>query len=504
MKISNTLIVTLIIALGLFLRVYKFDIPLVEFYPTRQVQTANITRNLIEDHFNFLYPRVDYFGPEHKYLLIEFPGYNMIVALVSSTLGKFEDWHGRIVSIASYVLSAVFLFLLVSKLFSKTIAAYSVAFFTFSPLNILTSRAFQPDQMMLFSAIATLYFLYSWLLKNKKIYLLIAALFFSWALLLKITVAVFMLPVFYYIFLKKDRKIVSFKFIFFFILSSIPAFLWYRHGYNFSVNIDSFSASAYRLINWFDPSLYFNYQYYANIFGFELNLALMPIGLLLFGLGLLLRPKKNIAFIYSWLTGIVLYFLIFNRHVMSHEYYHLPFLPIACIFMAIATDRILNMVVSSTPAVIKNRNLVTILFFLIFLASTLPVTIQRAYKPIERFSSVKDAGDQVERLTNPQDLVVGSMDGGSTLVYYSNRKGWSFNVDREKIKVHLEFIKDKDQKVQNAIEELEDLRGQGAKVFASGSKDQFLSNKSFSDYMYANYKVLKDNNKYVIFDLMKN
>ncbi|MBI3342079.1 glycosyltransferase family 39 protein [Candidatus Curtissbacteria bacterium] len=503
MKTSRTLIVAFIIAFGLLQRVYKIDLPLVDFYPTRQIQTANITKNLIEDKFNFLYPRVDYYGPQHKYYLIEFPGYNLVVAYLSTILGSFGDWQGRIVSIASYAFATLFLFLLISKLLGKTIATYSVAFFTFSPLSVLTSRAFQPDEMMLFSAIASLYFLHKWLLANKFIYLLVAAVLFSWAVLLKITAAVFLFPVFYYIFFQKDRKIVNFKFFFFLILSFVPAFLWYRHSYIFSVKIDSFFASDYRLVNWFDPSLYVSYPYYSNIFGFELNLVLLPIGLLLLTLGLLLKPKKNFGFIYSWLSGVILYFVVFNRHVMSHEYYHLPFLPIASIFMAIASESIINMVVSSRTAVIRNRIFATTLFFFIYLISTLPITMQRAYRPIERFSFVKDAAGSLEKLTKPDDLIVGSMDGGPALVYYSNRKGWSFNVDREKIKEHFEFIKIEDTQVSSAIEELEDRRRLGAKVFASGNKSQFISNKFFSEYMYSNYKVLEDNDKFIIFDLSK-
>src|SRR3989344_9134723 len=109
---SATLFV--IFGMGLVLRIWNLDIPLIEFYPTRQVQTAEITQNLIKDNFNFLNPRVDYYGPQNIYYLYEFPGYNLVVASVHKLFGNVNDINGRIVSIFSYLIATIFLYKIAS------------------------------------------------------------------------------------------------------------------------------------------------------------------------------------------------------------------------------------------------------------------------------------------------------------------------------------------------------------------------------------------------------
>ena len=52
-----------IILIGLTIRLWKIDIPLLEFNPSRQIQTAEITRNLYREGFKVLTPSVHYLGP---------------------------------------------------------------------------------------------------------------------------------------------------------------------------------------------------------------------------------------------------------------------------------------------------------------------------------------------------------------------------------------------------------------------------------------------------------
>src|SRR3989344_9587910 len=175
-----------IILIGLIIRVWNLDLPLLEFYPTRQVQTAEITQNLLKDNFNFLYPRVDYFGPQNIYYLYEFPGYNLVVASVHKLLGNVNDINGRIVSIFSYLIATIFLYKITSGLFNKQIGLIAILFFSLSPLNILTSRSFQPEEMMLASSLGALYYLIKWERSGSRKFLLFSCLFLAWVILIKI------------------------------------------------------------------------------------------------------------------------------------------------------------------------------------------------------------------------------------------------------------------------------------------------------------------------------
>src|SRR5216684_4193302 len=99
------LIFTAIILAGLFVRLWKLDIPLLEFNPSRQIQTAEITENLIKSNFDILHPYVNYYGNGNtKYLLAEFPIYNLVVAHFEKLTNINNEISGRIVSIFSFLI----------------------------------------------------------------------------------------------------------------------------------------------------------------------------------------------------------------------------------------------------------------------------------------------------------------------------------------------------------------------------------------------------------------
>src|SRR3972149_4458439 len=149
MKIKNKSLFLLLILLGLFMRLYRINIPLLEFYPSRQVQTAEITRNYYLFGLNVTRPRVSYFGPGLTHFLVEFPGYNLVIALAYKLLGSADERIGRVFSIVGWLASAYLLFEIARKYIGDNAALFTLFFYTFSPLLILISRRFQPDQWML-------------------------------------------------------------------------------------------------------------------------------------------------------------------------------------------------------------------------------------------------------------------------------------------------------------------------------------------------------------------
>lgn len=509
----------LIVLLGLSIRLYKIDIPLLEFYPTRQIQTAEITRNLYADEFNLFKTRVHYFGPGNVLFLLEFPLYNAVIALIYKLVGQPLEIYGRLMSIVGWLLASIFLFRITRRLTNNRIALFSLFIYSFSPLSVIVSRSFQPDQWMLSLSIGAIYFIEKWTRTQKLTDFYLSCFLASLSILVKLPSAVFtIIPIALLIYEFHDRAIPTSSvtsgssvnlailsghnrrtrlrdlIIFAFIVLT-PSVIWYL--YTASAPKVQLLEEGFTFSNWFRPSLFIDPKYYSTIFGFQYNLGLLPIGIFLFLVGVSLKLKASQKLLYYWLAGVVGYFIIFSRHVSVHEYYHLPLLPIAAIFAGIGLEKIIKQL----RGLVVSRNLLLFVLACFYLVSSMIVVVNRGYKLIPRFNYVLETANAIKNSTKPSDLIIGSMDAGPSLVYYSNRTGWSFNVDRGKAKDHLEFVKIENEKTPSAIEELKQLRKKGAKVFASANKDQFLSNKSFSDYMYTNYKVLKDNNKFVIFDL---
>jgi len=81
------------------------------------------------------------------------------------------------------------------------------------------------------------------------------------------------------------------------------------------------------------------------------------------------------------------------------------------------------------------------------------------------------------------------------------QNGWLFDVNRKDAETLFNFYGVKNAKIINPIEDLEDLRRQGAVIFASANKSQFTANATFAKYMYSNYPVITENDNFIIFSL---
>ena len=99
-----------ILILGLALRLYKINLSLLEFYPSRQVQTAEITKNLFSREASIITPTVTYFGPHPVPFLVEFPLYDYFVALLYRLNGSENEALGRVFSTAGWLISVFLLF----------------------------------------------------------------------------------------------------------------------------------------------------------------------------------------------------------------------------------------------------------------------------------------------------------------------------------------------------------------------------------------------------------
>ena len=495
--LAKNQILLVILFTGLLVRLWRINIPLLEFYPTRQVQTAEITQNLIKDNFNLFYPRVDYFGPNRVYYMYEFPGYNLIVAALHQISGNVSDINGRIVSIFSYLVAIIFLYKIAAELLNKQIALIAIFFFSLFPLNVLVSRSFQPDEMMLASSLGALYFLLLWVKKRLWRYLVFSCILFAWAALIKVVAVVFLLvPITYLLY-----KVLRYKFIpiglIYLILGFFPSLLWYIHSFEVSTRLNTASSTAFNLFIWFGPENLINPKYYSTLFGLEYTLGLLPLGMVLFLIGLMSKLRKKQALVYWWLGGIVLYFLFFNKHSMTHEYYHLPFLPIASIFIGIGAKKIID----SLNGLVISKNLFLVLCFLLLTVLMLPPTLARAYKPIDRFSNVLEAAGALKRVSNPNDLIVGIMDRGPTLVYYADRVGWNLGLDKERQLKEEEFYTGKSAQTTSPIVDLNTYVDKGAKYLAIANIDQFNNNQSFKEYVIGNFQLKSGTSQYLIFDL---
>ena len=322
-----------IITLGIAARLINFSQPLLEFFPQRQTQTAEITRNIyIHGWPDFWTPKVRYFTGSAIPYVLEFPLYNGIVAALYHLFGPNVIW-GRIVSLAFFLGSTLIFYRLAIVTIPAIPTILAILFFIFSPLHILISRSFQPEELALFLLLLAIY---------KKSWLI-----FSLAVLTKLPITLFT-PVLIYQQLQQQTSSTvptlrqnPYLVIVKLLVSLLPASIWYfRAG---QLTIHPAISRNFELSNWFQPQLWLQPRWYFSLFQIEQVLLLTTLGLLFFWLGFLLKlSEKKIDLWFIWLASGFLYLSIFNYHAMTHEYYHLFLLPPLSVFIGLGLSKILE------------------------------------------------------------------------------------------------------------------------------------------------------------------
>ena len=197
----------------------------------RQVQTLAVARNLHEEAFDPLSPRVDGRGAGTGVAGMEFPFLNALIAAGYGVFG-FSHAVGRLTALAFGLLAILGVYLLGSELFgSKMLGACAGLFLSFSPLFIYYSAAVMPDVPMLSMLFFSLFFFAAWERKGRPAALGLAAGFLGIAGLIKIT-ALIAVPYYLWVMFRRKRKPFRDVLPFTVPLGAIGA--WYLHARHLS------------------------------------------------------------------------------------------------------------------------------------------------------------------------------------------------------------------------------------------------------------------------------
>jgi 4-amino-4-deoxy-L-arabinose transferase-like glycosyltransferase len=448
--------VMVIAAVGVGLRLVHLDADLWEKHSWRQAEVAMIASNFYHNGFNILYPQVNWGGNMPGYVGTEFPLVSFIIAVLYSWFGE-QLILGRLVSIGFFCLSVPFFYLLVRRYFGLTTAGFALFFYVVSPLSVFYTRTLMPESAMLCFSIGSLYFFSSWIddPRNNK-YFLLATLFTTLALLVKIPMAVLGLPLGYLAFTKhrwsmfRQNKLWLFAFV---VL--LPSILWYQHAFWLAATQFPFKMFGSRLWLWdgghgavFDVRAYLKLGVQASL------LLLTPLGLLMAVGGLLVVNKNNKAtrLFHWWCLGLLVHVMVCLAGHSQHEYYQLPFVPVAATFAGAFAAYLVSLpgktdnVLSTT---FHRRAAMAVLSAIIVVMSVALLATRYRSQPEQLLF---DAGRSVDLEIPANALIVAWAGRNSTLIYASRRRGWHFPDNWD---------------FQRSLEHLEELRGRGAAYFVA-------------------------------------
>ncbi len=432
MKKKEIILLLIFLLLGFIFRLYRFNNPIADWFSWRQADTSAVSRNFVKYGFDLLHPTYDDisnvqsgFDNPKGYRFVEFPIYNVFQAGLYKSVGilSLEEW-GRLVTIIFSLSGSLAFFLLILRRAKKEVAFFVLFFSLFLPYNIYYGRTILPDTAMVSTFLIGLYFLDIWLdkfrKKQKKIYwhlFLLSLLFIAASFLLKIYTVFYALTLFTLVFSVLKMKLFKrWELWIYALLAIAPIAAWriYIQHYPEGVPVNAwlFNGNGIR----FRPA-FFRWIFYERIT--KLISGYFGLALLILGVKEILEKKEDRVFFLSFGLSALLYLIVIATGNVQHEYYQIVIMPSVALFMGFGAYFLLGF--------LKRRIKIQISYAITFLIIGLGIFFSwqqvKDYFNINNISVVV-AGQAVDNLTPKNAKIVAPYNGDTTLLYYTNRKGW--------------------------------------------------------------------------------
>src|SRR5258706_1420526 len=222
----------------------------------------------------------------------------------------------------------MFLFMLVQELVSFDGALLSTAYYLFFPYAIFASRSYQPDPLMVMLILAFCWMFRQWIQTSAWHYVLLSGLVGGFAIFVKFSAAFFVIGaalglVFSRFTVRELSQNVQVWVVA--ALGAIPALAYLYYG------IFVRGGLGGQFEGRFFPALLIsplNYLQWATKVNFAAGGLFIMLGLLSF---FLIKEKQMQSLMIGLWGGYLLYGMFFDYHVATHDYYHLPFIPIVAL-----------------------------------------------------------------------------------------------------------------------------------------------------------------------------
>ena len=328
----------LIFGAALAIRLYDLtDLPL-DFHPTRQLLSAIKARGL---YYETEPDGISTWKLEtaiHQAKLksdVEPVVFERLVAFTYRFTGE-RLWIARIYSSIFWLIGGIFLFMLVRELVSFEGAIFSTAYYLFFPYAIIASRSFQPDPLMVMLILAFWWAFSRWMTFTlahpyERGWALLAGLLGGFAIFVKFSAAFFVIggalglasSHFSLRALFRNAQVWIMA-----LLGVLPALAYLVYG----IFIAGFFGQQFS--GRFIPMLLSNPLNYLQ-WETKASLAAGGIFIMLGLLGFFLAGDKRMRlFLFGLWGSYLLYGLFFDYHTPTHDYYHLPFIPIVAVSLA--------------------------------------------------------------------------------------------------------------------------------------------------------------------------
>ena len=483
---------TLALFLGAFvLRMIDIDDLPLDFHPTRQLFSALKARGM---YYESAAPNIPDWQREMavqqwKTQPTLEPEFIESLSLIAyTTKGDADLALPRQITAVFWVVSGIFLFLAARRLVSPDGALLTASFYLYLPYSVYASRSIQPDPLMVAFIAAFIWALAGWSDERKWRWAILAGLFGGLAILIKVVAIFFiagaaLVAVLQKFSLKKAFNNAQVWGIA--TLALLPTLAYYINGMVLGGSASGGSAGRFFSELLISPSFYLRW-------GLNLDEVIGYLAIALSLLGLLLFPKKKNGILIGLWGGYILYGLIFNYHFSTHDYYQIPFLPVAALSLAPIGEMISGTLRSRLSKGVMPRLIFISAWTLGLLGAAWTIRTElRAvdYRPLAE--SYREAGDI---LRDQGKTVALSEDYGYRMNYW----GW-LNVTPWPSAGDL-WYQEKRGDPQNFAQTF-NKHAKDRSYFLVTDFDEWEKQGELRNYLSTNYPLFAEEDHYLIFDL---
>lgn len=345
---SRVIAVVFLFTMALTIRLYDLtDLPL-DFHPTRQLLSAIKARGLYFETQPDGIPTWKLEAAIRQAKLkadVEPVLFEQLVAFTYRFTGE-QLWIARIYSSVFWLVGGIFLFMLVRDLVSFEGAMFSSAYYLFFPYAIIASRSFQPDPLMVMFILAFWWMFSRWMRFPSWTNSFLAGLFGGLAIFIKFSAAFFVIGAALGLGLSRFslRELLrNIQVWIMALLGILPAAAYLIYG--IFIRGDLASQFSGRFI----PALLLspvNYLQWATKAALATGGIFIMLGLLGFFFG---RDSNLRSFMSGLWIAYLLYGMFFDYHIATHDYYHLPLIPIVAVSLSPFGDGFFARLTESSP-----------------------------------------------------------------------------------------------------------------------------------------------------------
>lgn len=418
-----------ILLLALFLRLYGIHNPILDHPGWRQGDEASIARNFALLQDDIAAPQTDYDGPPPNYVELELQIVPFAAAQLYRVFGVHEVF-GRAIVVAFSLGTVALLFWFGTELFGVRAGLLAALAYAIAPGAVYYGRTITPDTDMIFFLTGTLLFWWRWCVRARNADLAWAIVFGAVAWLAKPPAVLAIVPIVAVAFAARGRRIFAQWQLYALLAISLAPFFWYFHHvrsiaeWHWAEGITDKHVLPQLISELTHPA--------ALLGGVQSALALMRLlsstilGPTFFGLLVLagfLQPRDEQAskrrwLFASWAIALVVYtFVVVN--VERVDYYLMPWLPFAALFIAGALNPAIDRLISADA--VDRRGLAIAGVLAVFAITYSNMLEIHPYYTWSR--PVYAAATELNTTLDPDCLIVmGHYD--PSVLYTIGRKGW--------------------------------------------------------------------------------